>query len=54
MKKKAISTTSKTFGKLSAKDFCVLIAEVRNLIQSARLTEEFGRGFSERNIEYMP
>src|SRR5215510_2538187 len=99
MKKKATGSKSKASGKLVAKDFGALIAEVRGLIQSARhatattvntlqvltnfeigrriveheqqgavragygkallkdlsgrLTEEFGQGFSERNLENM-
>lgn len=36
MKKKATGSKSKTPGKLTAKDFGALIAEVRGLIQSAR------------------
>ncbi len=99
MKKKAISSKSKTPGKLTARDFGALIAEVRGLIQSARhaaattvntlqvltnfeigrriveheqqgaaraeygkellkelsarLTEEFGKGFSTTNLKLM-
>jgi predicted nuclease of restriction endonuclease-like (RecB) superfamily len=99
MKKKASGSKSKTPGKLTAKDFGMLVAEVRGLIQSARyaaattvntlqvltnfeigrriveheqqgaaragygdlmmrtlankLSVEFGRGFSKRNLDYM-
>src|SRR5215210_4387893 len=99
MKKKVTSSKSKTPGKLTAKDFGALIAEVRGLIQSARhaaattvntlqaltnfeigrriveheqqgvaraeygkellkalsarLTEEFGKGFSTTNLKLM-
>ena len=99
MTKKVSNSRSQVSGKSAAKDFGVLIAEVRGLIQSARQTaattvntlqvltnfeigrciveheqqgaaraeygkkllkelsarlmEEFGRGFSERNLEYM-
>ncbi len=99
MKKKVTGSTRKAPGKLAAKDFGTLIAEVRGLIQSARrtaattvntlqvltnfeigrriveheqkgearasygdlmmrtladkLSVEFGRGFSKRNLDYM-